>query len=174
VSRLFSIIVTLFILVLVYLWIGHINGREDADNPPPVTPVRTGIQPETSIYLTGEDKDDQMTDTKVVEEPVEEDEEDVVNTLGSEEGPTEIAPVSDKPRGDHLVIVGNFLERANAEKHLSTVKDLGYPDAEILQFEISQYYTVCAARYNNPTDARRIAKKIKEQHGIDAYMRSVN
>ena len=89
-------------------------------------------------------------------------------------------PQAEPPRparpatGGHLVIAGNFLERSNAEQHLKTVKGLGYDNAEILQFEISQYYTVCAGRYNDPAEARRVARRMKDLHGIDTYVRGGN
>jgi len=76
--------------------------------------------------------------------------------------------------GAHLVVAGNFLERKNAEKHLKSIKDLGYADAEILNFEISQYYTVIAGRYQDLAEARRVAKKLKDMHSIDTYVRNGN
>lgn len=76
--------------------------------------------------------------------------------------------------GVHLVVAGNFLERKNAEKHLKSIKDLGYVDAEILAFEISQYYTVIAGRYEDLAQARRVAKKLKDMHAIDTYVRNGN
>ena len=167
VSRLFSIIVTLFILVLVYLWIGHIANRDEPSVEPP-SPAATSLEQQPSGTVPDEDKETVKMEEET-DSAVEEDE--------PESSQPEVPEKSEKPvatGGSHLVIVGNFLERANAEKHLATVKSLGYPSSEILQFEISQYYTVCAGRYNDPTEARRIAKKIKEQHGIDAYMRTVN
>lgn len=169
-SRLFSIIVTLFILVLVYLWIGHITGRGDDVQPPEPTPV---------TELAKEDAPEQPSENTEIEEHGQTNEKDgsADDTEPQEElkpKPVENVPGRVSSGGDHLVIVGNFLEMANAEKHLKTVKGLGYSDAEILQFEISQYYTVCAGRYDSPTEARRAARKIKEQHGIDAYMRTVN
>ncbi len=169
-SRLFSIIVTLFILVLVYLWIGHITGRDDHTQQPEPTPV---------TEVTEEHPGEQPVEDSEIEEPLPPEREDEVNVDAKpieelKPKPVENVPVRGSAKGDHLVIVGNFLEMANAEKHLKTVKGLGYPNAEILQFEISQYYTVCADRYDSPTEARRAARKIKEQHGIDAYMRTVN
>jgi hypothetical protein len=171
VSKLFSIIVTLFILVLVYLWIGHITGRDDNIQAPEPTPVTEVTEEKSTPELPLEDNE--------IEEPGQSRGEDVADDVVDDEEerkpkPVENIPVRPSAKGDHLVIVGNFLEMANAEKHLETVKSLGYPDAEILQFEISQYYTVCASRYDSPTEARRAARKIKEQHGIDAYMRTVN
>lgn len=76
--------------------------------------------------------------------------------------------------GAHLVVAGNFLERSNAEKHLKSIKELGYTDAEILNFEISQYYTVVAGRYDDLAEARRVAKKLKDLHAIDTYVRNGN
>jgi len=167
VSRLFSIIVTLFILVLVYLWVGHISDRDETPVEPPAS-TTTSVERQPLSPEQDEDKETLNLD---------EDEEAAEEANNPETVTPEATKEPEKPvasSGSHLVIVGNFLERVNAEKHLATVKSLGYPSSEILQFEISQYYTVCAGRYNDPTEARRIARRIKEQHGIDAYMRTVN
>jgi hypothetical protein len=76
--------------------------------------------------------------------------------------------------GLHLVIAGNFLEKANAEERVRQLQKLGYPLAEVVNFELSEYHTACAGRYSDLNEARRISKKIKEMHGIDTYVRLGN
>jgi cell division septation protein DedD len=76
--------------------------------------------------------------------------------------------------GTHLVIAGNFLTRANAEERVKELKKLGYSNAEVVNFELSEYHTACAGRYTDLNEARRIAKKIKDMNGIDTYVRHGN
>jgi cell division septation protein DedD len=76
--------------------------------------------------------------------------------------------------GLHLIIAGNFLEKANAEERVRQLQKLGYPLAEVVNFELSEYHTACAGRYSDLNEARRISKKIKEMHGIDTYVRLGN
>jgi cell division protein FtsN len=170
-SRLFSILVSLFILFLVYLWINHITHMDKAvpevktEQPAKPTPKKRetrekpkSLEPTTTEPIKEEKKDPLVAEKKVVEKPRTPEKTVSSSTLD----------------GAHLVVAGNFLERANAEKHLKAIKDLGYQEAEILNFEISQYYTVIAGRYEDLAEARRVAKKLKDMHAIDTYVRNGN
>ncbi len=70
-----------------------------------------------------------------------------------------------------MVIVGNFSQLANAEQLVKDLKKAGYPNAEIVRFDMSQYHTVCAGRYDDVNEARKVAKKLKDYEKIDAYVR---
>jgi cell division protein FtsN len=170
-SRLFSILVSLFILFLVYLWINHLT-KTDTQAPLTKTEeLKTPAQkdketkvtskpksPSTDEKPTQKNKPESTIDKKTAEKPI------------SKKKPAQSSVVT----GIHLVVAGNFLERANAEKHLKSIKDLGYANAEILNFEISQYYTVIAGRYEDLAEAQRVAKKLKDIHSIDTYVRNGN
>jgi len=170
-SRLFSVLVSLFILFLVYIWINHITHR-DKTEPQVSTEQASKVVPDDS-------------ETKVISKPVDPSTTEETRQ-NRQEPPAANNKVEEKPRakvttapatlddGAHLVVAGNFLERSNAEKHLKSIKDLGYANAEILNFEISQYYTVIAGRYDDLTEARRVAKKLKDIHSIDTYVRNGN
>jgi cell division septation protein DedD len=73
--------------------------------------------------------------------------------------------------GKHLVIVGNFLQRENADQRLQELKKAGYNDVEVVNFDLSEYHTVCAGRFDDINEARRLVKKLKDYHKIDAYVR---
>lgn len=88
--------------------------------------------------------------------------------------PAPVVKAADKDAGAHLVIAGNFLERANAEERVRELKKLGYSKAEVVNFELSEYHTACAGRYSDLDEARRVAKKIKDMHAIDTYVRHGN
>jgi cell division protein FtsN len=71
----------------------------------------------------------------------------------------------------HLVIAGNFLQRTNAESRLSELNQKGYENAEVVNFDLSEYYTVIAGRFDDVIEARRIAKKVNDYLNIEAYVR---
>jgi cell division septation protein DedD len=89
----------------------------------------------------------------------------------AEPKPAPVSASSSAAAGKHLVIVGNFSQLANAEQLVKDLKKAGYPNAEIVRFDMSQYHTVCAGRYDDVNEARKVAKKLKDYQKIDAYVR---
>ncbi len=207
-NRLLAILVTLFILFLVYLWINHLVGSSQ----------RTGSLDETTNTLSEEQEydkpeevydiqDDDAPDEEVLSEESQQSQEDVTKETVSEStqepvqkekepepkpiskpaepqvkktvtpppvSPAPAAKPADKDGGTHLVIAGNFIARANAEERVKELKKLGYGKAEVVNFELSEYHTACAGRYSDLNEARRVAKKIKDMHNIDTYVRHGN
>lgn len=162
-NRLISVLITLFLLFLVYLWISHITG----DSTPAPEPSRVEVPAQS---VSPEDEVDQ----RPTEEQVVEPESERVTSTEDEKKDVPPPPKPPQTRGAHMVIAGNFLERANANKHLQAIKGLGFTNAEILEFEISEYYTVCAGRFNDLSEARSAVRRIKELPGMDAYVRNSN
>lgn len=201
-NRLLSILVTLFILFLVYLWINHLTQGPDQT---PAEEIKTTEVLPTPDALPDGSVDGEATD----EEPDGEDTKPTQVSTGNEETkspsakaeekkeekpatPVNKPPVKSEPKpapvketpkpqtttseaaGLHLVIAGNFLTRANAEERVKQLHKLGYPLAEVVNFELSEYHTACAGRYSDLNEARRVSKKIKEMHNIDTYVRLGN
>jgi cell division protein FtsN len=73
--------------------------------------------------------------------------------------------------GQHLVIAGNFTQKVNAEQRVQELKKAGFPDAEVVNFDLSEYHTVCVGRFDDVNEARKLVKKLKDYHKIDAYVR---
>ena len=71
--------------------------------------------------------------------------------------------------GKYLVIAGSYLIKDNASKMASRLKNLGYSDAGIINFDLSQYHSVTAGRYSSYSAASDAAKRIKRE-GIDCYV----
>ena len=169
-NRLISVLITLFLLFLVYLWISHITGDNTETSEPK--------QAETRIEKSSPPKAKDQVKAPIIEEQEVETKNEVTNSEQSEqsEPPSEPPqkPQASSGRGAHMVIAGNFLERANANKHLDAIKGLGFTNAEILEFEISEYYTVCAGRYSDLSEARSAVRRIMELPGMDAYVRNSN
>ena len=51
------------------------------------------------------------------------------------------------------------------------LKKAGFSDIEVVNFDLSEYHTVCAGRFDDINEARRLVKKLKDYHKIDAYVR---
>lgn len=200
-NRLLSILVTLFILFLVYLWINHLMGSSESGKVKDETTTTTPIPEKTfedhsDEYNIPDDYVPADSSPEQVEPAPEEKSSDVPATPAKQPesktedpavvktSPKPSAPVTpvqqppaksvDKDPGVHLVIAGNFLERANAEVRVKELKKLGYTKAEVVNFELSEYHTACAGRYSDLNEARRVAKKIKDMNGIDTYVRHGN
>ncbi len=71
--------------------------------------------------------------------------------------------------GKYLVVTGSYLSEANGKVMAKKLRRLGYEGAEVLSFDLSQYYSVTAGRYNDLGEARAAAKRIKSK-GIEAYV----
>jgi cell division septation protein DedD len=79
--------------------------------------------------------------------------------------------LSASTEGKHLVIAGNFLQRVNAEQRMQELKKAGFENVEIVNFDLSEYHTVCAGRFADVNEARRLVKKLKDYYKVDAYVR---
>ncbi|GLR19007.1 SPOR domain-containing protein [Portibacter lacus] len=71
--------------------------------------------------------------------------------------------------GSYLVVAGSYLIKDNAQKMVDKLKKLGYTNAEIVNFDESQYHSISAGRYDSYDSAGKVAKTLK-QKGIDCYV----
>lgn len=71
-------------------------------------------------------------------------------------------------QGRFMVIAGNYLLESNADAMVSKLRDQGFGNARKAVFDLSQYYTVVAGRFNARNDANRLVSDLKSK-GIDAY-----
>jgi hypothetical protein len=194
-NRLLAILVSLFILFLVYLWINHITTDPWSSDQPDTFSITEQEEsartpyPENTVQESV-DKSEQ-TDQADAEEKAEDENADAKNVPPADEprtatdkveSPPETTsrPVESErkmtltPEQQHLVIAGNFLERSNAEKRVRELQGFGYANAEVVNFQLSEYHTACAGRYANLDEAQRIARRLKSSHSIDAYVRHGN
>jgi cell division septation protein DedD len=216
-NRIITILVTIFILLLLYIWISHVWGTDKPKHPrqivdatenehtlgadDPSADIDTFLN--TSPDSVGQDmtmNEEEKPEGNKVEEVPEPVKSAPVVTKVKEEKKTEAPkteidkkaivqstppvsktaqPVAKKTslssvEGTHLVIAGNFLQRVNAEQRLEELKKAGFKDVEIVNFDFSEYHTVCAGRFTDVNEARRLVKKLKDYHKIDAYVRVGN
>ena len=224
-NRIITILVTIFILLLLYIWISHVWGSDKPRHPRQIVDAREGetlgaddMSDTVSTLLTDSEMENELPE--INDDASEEMEEDVEmpsknemvnsepakNEVKEEPKPaapktepkaepkktetkTNTTPPATKPatktsqpitnptpitastEGKHLVIVGNFLQLVNANQRLQELKKAGFNDVEIVNFDLSEYHTVCAGRFDDVNEARRLAKRLKDYHKIDAYVR---
>ena len=222
-NRIITILVTIFILLLLYIWISHVWGSDKPRHPRQIvdatetgmgddmtgaqdslasaynaSPDTTATEPATTDEFATERKTEPAEEVKtepVKTEPVVE--KKVTETKKAEPKPATTAkkptpapttpakPVSTPPKaepkpvavsssateGQHLVIAGNFTQLVNAQQRLDELKKAGFKDAEIVNFDLSEYHTVCAGRFTDVNEARKLVKKLKDYYKIDAYVR---
>lgn len=225
-NRIITILVTIFILLLLYIWISHVWGSDKpkhpqqivdatqtehtlgADDPsgdidtflntsPELTSADTTTKEVVTNDLKSQDKTGSVKSEPAKPDPVKNEPakkevtEDKKPAATKTENKTKPAatttttakqsqPVAKKTslatstEGKHLVIAGNFLQLVNAEQRVAELKKAGYKDVEIINFDLSEYHTVCAGRFTDVNEARRLVKKLKDYHKIDAYVRVGN
>lgn len=72
--------------------------------------------------------------------------------------------------GKYFVIAGSYLQETNAQEMVKRLKRAGYRDAEVVVFDLSQYYSVFARRYNSYRSANDMAAAISNKLGVEAYV----
>ncbi len=70
--------------------------------------------------------------------------------------------------GRYLVVAGSYLVKSNANKMKQRLYNLGY-NSEIVNFDLSQYYSVLAGRFSSRKEANE-AVSILKRSGIDCYV----
>ena len=109
--------------------------------------------------------DEDADDDDVI--PIEGDEDEIFEKDDEVE---EVIPNNLKSSGDYLVIAGAFKSEENAQAEVDRLKGTGYPNAEIIEFDFSDYYSVCVAKYNTSEDANAVADSFKSKSGKKAYV----
>jgi len=206
-NKIITILVTIFILLLLYIWISHVWGSDNPRHPRQIVDAReseilgaddTSSDMDTSLLTDAEmENEDYTTDdysetedqtetpgpAEIVEsEPVKEEikvEERPVAPKTEPKKPaakpvtnttppaTKTSQPIEKPvtvttpaDGKHMVIVGNFLQRVNAEQRMQELKKAGIGDVEIVNFDLSEYHTVSAGRFDDINEARKLVRKL--------------
>lgn len=247
-NRIITILVTIFILLLLYIWISHVWGSDSPRRPKPIVDATEHNLQDDATYDTSATLSTDLLDEPVASaeesQPAVEEEDGAAErgpartdefsterqaplkspstgtkqevsksvTTKTEEKPvkpavktetppkstttttsktttstakpdtstpkttsttakTVSAPVSTDTGGKHLVIAGNFSQKSNAEQRVNELKKAGFSDAEVVNFDLSEYHTVCAGRFSDVNEARKLVKKLKDYHKIDAYVR---
>ncbi|MEM6963772.1 MAG: SPOR domain-containing protein [Bacteroidota bacterium] len=122
----------------------------------------------TGSRLSDEDADDSEVIALDGTEPEYNNDNDSNSDL-AEDTSEDLARDADNS-GDYLVIAGAFKNEANAKKEVEKLKNLGYPNTEIVEFDYSEFYSVCVAKYDASGDAEKVANALKNKLGKKAYV----
>ncbi|MDF1697143.1 MAG: SPOR domain-containing protein [Saprospiraceae bacterium] len=71
--------------------------------------------------------------------------------------------------GKFMLLAGSYLIEDNARVMVKKLKKLGYKNAEMVIFDMSQYHSVCAGRYSSLSSAQQESSTLKRK-GIDNYV----
>jgi septal ring-binding cell division protein DamX len=77
---------------------------------------------------------------------------------------------SSGPGKAYMIIAGNYIDKSNAEVMKKKLLELNFNNSEIINFDLSQYFTVIAGRYKTESEAKNLVSKLKNK-GIDAYVK---
>ncbi|MFT4534119.1 MAG: cell division protein FtsN [Saprospiraceae bacterium] len=69
----------------------------------------------------------------------------------------------------YLLLAGSYLIEDNASTMVQKLKKMGYNNAEVVVFDMSQYHSVCAGRYSNMSSAKQESSSLKRK-GVDNYV----
>lgn len=70
----------------------------------------------------------------------------------------------------YFIVAGNYIDKSNADVMKRKLQKLNFNNAEVVNFDLSQYFTVIAGRYNTQSEADNLASKLKNK-GIDCYVK---
>jgi hypothetical protein len=68
-----------------------------------------------------------------------------------------------------MLLDGSYLIEDNAQTMIKKLKNLGYENAEMVIFDMSQYHSVCAGRFSSLSSAQQESSALKRK-GIDNYV----
>jgi len=71
--------------------------------------------------------------------------------------------------GKYLVIAGSYILESNADVMLRKLNRLGYSEAEKVNFDLSEFHSVCAGRFDDYTEAVQVSSELKRR-GVDCYV----
>ncbi|HPK08819.1 MAG TPA: SPOR domain-containing protein [Saprospiraceae bacterium] len=188
-SRVLKILSVAIVLFFLYLWVSIFIKSCNKTKDDNIFDQVENTSPEETEYV---DTDTTYVEEEVIEDKTSEDGESVIDyneldktiddamnnspdnsttTSSSTTTATESNnhSTASSSSGKYMVICGSFLVKENAEKMKRKLNKLGYNNAETIVFDLSQYHSVSAARYNDYNQAAQAVDVLKRK-GIDAYV----
>lgn len=110
-----------------------------------------------------EDDNTQVEATPVAAKPTEKKVVEQAPEPSSSQSPTSTGS------GKFLVIAGSYIHPDNADRQSKKLSDKGYA-AEVVSFELSEYHTVLAGRYESYDAAQKTVNRLSSD-GFDAYVK---
>lgn len=119
---------------------------------------------ENIIASTDEDDFDDSSDSDVTVAG-DDDETDVVLATSTSNSNT----TSGSNSGKFLVVTGSFRMKDNAEAMAKKLRSSGYPNAEVVIFDYSEFYSVVAGRSASQSSASSLKEDLVSD-GIESYV----
>jgi cell division septation protein DedD len=140
-----------------------VNERLLADNPTPVAKSTTPKQPIKEKVIEPEKTRPKKKEPIILQEPA-------VKKI-PENPSTTARVVRHENYGAYLVVAGSFKSKANAQKVVNQLKQLGYSNAEVGFFNNRTIASPLAGRYATLAAAKAAALSLRQKHGIDAIVK---
>ena len=125
--------------------------------------VTTGLQGASMVYVDGQLSNGQAND------PTPQSGNPSVAGAGNNGKPSVVAGGNGQ---QFYVVAGSFLMENRADNQLAMLRSSGYPDARIVRFQRSTFFSVCAGIYGSRKEAEMAERKL-EAANIDAFVRAV-
>ncbi|MEM9847376.1 MAG: OmpA family protein [Bacteroidota bacterium] len=77
----------------------------------------------------------------------------------------------DRSGKPYYVIAGTFRSDTNAKTRLDKVQNLGFYNAEIIQFDYPSYHAICVEKFSSENEARDLVSTLQSEFGVDSYVR---
>jgi cell division protein FtsN len=187
-ERILKILIISIVSFLIALWVitGVNSCKDKKTDLMSETETDTSTMLEDTVELTedifGEDVSGDTT-TPVTTSPATNtaNNSELTNYVGDEETeeqeqaapkptakPTEAkTSSSSKP---FFIVAGNYIDKSNADVMKGKLLKLNFNNAEVVNFDMSQYFSVIAGRYKTQEEASGLASKLKNK-GIDCYVK---
>lgn len=91
--------------------------------------------------------------------------------IAADDNPSSSGSIVKGDGGSYLVMAGSYLLKENAVKMVNKLKNMGYPQAEVVVFQASEYHSVVAARFSSESKAKSAASELKLK-GVDSFVKS--
>ena len=105
-----------------------------------------------------------------IEETQNETKKEVSQTKVEKERPQQTKYTdSGESGGRYMVIAGSYILESNADEMVSKLEGMGYSSPEKVVFDLSQFHSVCAGRYDDYTKAVQVSSELKRR-GVDNYV----
>lgn len=188
-SRLVKILLYAVVLFLIFLWLSTIYKSCNKEKITAVPDIE--VTAEEPTYAADDFFEEENTSETSEDDLVEENNSDIDYTEIDkviEEKKNEQQPEATKPTtsvttlptpkpsvdngttsGKYMVIAGSYLIEDNARKMQNRLNEIGYDQSDIVVFDLSQYHSVVAARYNSYDKALKVSNELKRR-GIECYV----
>lgn len=193
-SRLLKILLYAIVLFFLFLWLSTIVkscGSDTSTSTPTETADSVDQSSEETYkeddFFEDEDETDEESYTddndyvddseedqidyteidKVVEDKLNDPDPEENNNRSSNSQNTTVTKGTSN--GKYMVIAGSFLIEKNAENMRNRLNNLGYDNASLVVFDLSQYHSVVAARFSTYEAALKVSNELKRR-GMDCYV----